>query len=380
MTLRYLTAGESHGPALTGILEGMPAGVAVCPEDFSQLLQRRLAGYGRGQRARIETDQVEVLSGLLGGVTTGSPIALLIRNADFARHAAYMQPFDLPDPAGQIAVPLPGHADFAGTRKYGLNDCRPIRERASARETAMRTALSVPARCLLKALGIRTTCLVERIGPLAARVDYTIAPELIAAAVVTAGAEFMTPDLEIRKAWQQLIDESAAQKISLGGSGAVICWGLPVGLGSHVQYDRRLDNVLAGLIMSVPAVRGVEFGLATAAAASCEPVADRIDYNPASGFSRGSNLAAGLEGGMTTGQPLIIRFHMKPPPGNAGVASVNLNTLTAEQPAVYRSDTQAVTAAAIAAESVVAIQLASEIIASTGGSSLKNIVSRFNSL
>jgi len=354
----------------------MPAGVAVCPEDFSLLLQRRFAGYGRGQRARIETDQVEVLSGLIGGVTTGSPISLLIRNADYATHTAYMHPFNPPAAAGHIAVPLPGHADFAGTRKYGLNDCRPVRERASARETAMRTALSVPARCLLKALGIRTTCLVERIGPLSANVDYTAAPELIATAVASSGNDFMTPDPEISKAWRRLVDESAAQKISLGGSGAVICWGLPVGLGSHVQFDRRLDNVLAGLIMSIPAVRGVEFGLAAVAAASCEPVADRIDYNPETGFSRGSNRAAGLEGGMTTGQPLIMRFHMKPPPGNARVPSVNLNTLSPEQPAVYRSDTQAVTAAAIVAESVVAIQLASEIIASTGGSSLKSILDR----
>ena len=376
MTLRYLTAGESHGPALTGILEGMPAGVVVCPQDFTSLMRRRLAGYGRGRRAQFEPDRVEIFSGLIGGLTTGSPIALQIRNADYERHVACMHPFNSPAQEGRISVPLPGHADFAGTLKYCLQDCRLVRERASARETAMRTALSVPARCLLGQLGIGMTCFVERIGPVRAEIDYSAAPEKLAAAVEAGGDEFLTPDSEIMESWRSLIDKAAAEGTSLGGTGAVIFWGLPVGLGSHVHYDRRLDAAIAGLVMSIPAVRGVELGLAADLAAGKLPAADSVVYNPESGFSRGGNIAAGLEGGMTNGQPLIIRFHMKPLPANARLDSVNLVTMDAEKPAFYRSDIQAVTAAAVVAESIVAILLASEILTLAGGDSLSQIKMR----
>ena len=376
MTLRYLTAGESHGPALTGILEGMPAGVKICQQDFDTLLRRRRAGYGRGGRAKIETDRVEVLAGIVGGQTIGSPIALQIKNDDFAAHSAYMHPFTAVSPEGRLKVPLPGHADLAGIQKYGFNDCRPIRERASARETAMRTALSVPPRKMLELLNITSTCFVENIGGIQASVDYAADLSLIARAVAGNGEEFLTPDAAVIDAWRRLVDESSARQISLGGTGVVMFSGLPAGLGSHVHFDRRLDAALAALIMSIPAVRGVEIGCAVEAVASRSAWADSIAYQPQRGFIRGSNLAAGIEGGMTNGQPLIIRFHMKPLPGNAGLESVDLDTLEPAMPPYYRSDVQAVTAAAIVAESVVAIQLASEIMANAGGNSIDAIAAR----
>ncbi|MDD3148131.1 MAG: chorismate synthase, partial [Candidatus Riflebacteria bacterium] len=360
MPLRFLTAGESHGPALTGILEGMPSGVELCPEDFSTLMRRRLAGYGRGRRSQIESDSVEILSGIIGGFTSGSPISMVIKNVDFARHAAYMHPFNPSSSEGRINVPLPGHADLVGSQKYGLTDCRPVRERASARETAMRTALSVPARKLLSLAGVGSTCFVESLGGIKANIDYSSAPAEIAAAVRSVGDEFLAPDASVVSAWRGLIDECRNKGTSLGGTGAVIFYGLPAGLGSHVHPDRRLDAILAGLLMSIPAVRGVEVGLAAELAARRSSAADSICCDSGSELTRGSNLGAGLEGGMTNGQPLLLRFHMKPLPGNAAVSSVNLDTMEKAMPAFYRSDIQAVTAAAIVAESVIALQLASE--------------------
>ncbi len=379
MKLRYLTAGESHGPALCGILEGLPAGIRIEPSDFVTLLHRRRAGYGRGARARIENDEVEILSGIIGGLTTGSPVALTIRNRDFEKHAAYMHPFAANVEAGRITVPLPGHADLAGISRYGLDDCRPVRERASARETAMRVALSVPPRNLLKQLGIRSTCFVESLGGSRAAVDYAASPEIIAAAVEQNGEEFLTPDSAVIKSWRELTDGCAAENRSIGGTGAVIFWGLPAGLGSHVHYDRRLDGILAGLVMSIPAVRGVEVGMALELAQSNLPAADPI-VAVGSQTSRASNHAAGLEGGMTNGQPLIIRFHMKPLPANAGVDSVDLKTGQAADPAFYRSDVHAVAAAAVVAESVIAIQLASEILSLCGCENMCELERRIKTL
>jgi len=379
MKLRYLTAGESHGPALCGIIEGLPAGIRVEQSDFVSLLRRRRAGYGRGARSRIENDEIEVLSGIIGGLTTGSPVALTIRNRDFEKHAAYMHPFAADVETGRIDVPLPGHADLAGITRYGLNDCRPIRERASARETAMRVALSVPPRNLLKQLGIRSTCFVESLGGIKAAIDYTVAPEAITAAVEHNGEEFLTPDSAIIKSWRELTDSCAAENRSVGGTAAVIFWGLPAGLGSHVHYDRRLDGILAGLVMSIPAVRGVEIGMALELAQSTSLAADPI-VAVGSQISRASNHAAGLEGGMTNGQPLIIRFHMKPLPANAGVDSVDLKTSQAARPAFYRSDVHAVAAAAVAAESVIAIQLASEILSLCGCENVSELEKRIKTL
>lgn len=356
MCLRYLTAGESHGLALVGILDGMPAGISVKAESFVRLLRKRQAGYGRGPRSQAQPDEVEVISGVVAEKTTGSPIALMIKNQN---------PVNLADSAGRTSVPLPGHADLPGTIKYGLDDCRLIRERASARETAMRVAISVPPRSFLNELGIRSTCFIDTIGACTANIDYAADPELLAMAVEKNGDAFLTPDARIIPAWSAIIDQSAEKHTSLGGAGTVIFWNLPIGLGSHVQFDRRLDALLAGLIMSIPAVKGVEISGSTTAIGS-QP-ADAIFYDSLKGYQHRTNHCGGLEGGMSNGSPLIIRFFMKQLPANAGLPSVDLATREEANPSFYRSDVLALAAAAIAAESVVAVQLASEILKITGG-------------
>ncbi len=381
MSLRFLTAGESHGAALTGILDGMPAGVKITSEDFAAVLRRRRAGYGRGPRQQVEVDEVQVTAGLRGGYTTGAPIALHIENAVKNELREQMHPFTVSDERqAAIAVPLPGHADLPGAIKYGLHDCRNIRERASARETVMRTALSVPPRCLLRMLGIKSLCLLEQLAAVTAEIDYQGDPAELAKLIAENGDDFMTPDSKVVEPWKSLVDSARADNKSLGGTAAVIFWNLPAGLGSHTQPDLRLDSRLAALLMSIPAVRGVEVGMALKQAhGQCSP-ADPIVFSAEAGWSRASNFAGGIEGGMTNGEPLIMRFHMKPLPANAGLPSVDLRTGQPATPAFYRSDTQALTAAAVVAESIVAIELASQLLAMTGGSTLEQICTRFEEL
>ncbi|GAB4276151.1 MAG: chorismate synthase [Candidatus Rifleibacteriota bacterium] len=379
MSLRILTAGESHGPALCGILDGMPAGVEIEQQDFDLLMQKRWAGYGRGKRKSVEIDLVEVLSGIVGGKTIGSPISLLIRNQDYARHKSFMQPFGGTRASGDIPVPLPGHADFAGAMKFGLDNCRYIRERASARETAMRTALSVPARNLLRELGIDFTCFVEAIGGLRANIDYTAEPAELAALVEECGHEFLTPDKKVCDQWKKLIDDAGKCGRSLGGTAAVIFWNLPVGLGSHTQADLRLDSILSARLMSIPGVRGVEIGQALEIS-QLSSTADPIEFSEKKGFFRPTNFAAGIEGGISNGQPLVLRIHMKAPPGGCRTGSVDLKSQKSTFPEAYRSDTQAMQAVAVVAESVTAIELASQIVDLTGGTNMENIFNRLGDL
>ncbi|MBU1106335.1 MAG: chorismate synthase [Candidatus Riflebacteria bacterium] len=379
MSLRYFTAGESHSAFLTGIIDGMPAGVKVSPEDFAALLRRRRTGYGRGARQKIEQDEVRITAGVREGYTTGAPISLLIENAESAGQNSHLEAFT-PHTAKTINVPLPGHADLPGVVKYGLDDCRTIRERASARETVMRTALSVFPRRLLADLGIKSLCLVESLGNLTANIDYTQAPDVIADMIVANGADFITPDAAIIPAWRELVDAALAKNESLGGTAAVMFWNLPIGMGSHTQYDLRLDARLAALLMSIPAVKGVEIGMALQQARGSSIAADPILFAPGSGWSHQSNFAGGLEGGMTNGAPLVLRFHMKPLPANSKVDSVNLKTGQPARPEFYRSDTQAVTAAAVVAESVVAVELTSQLLAMTGGATLQQIHDRLTRL
>ena len=362
MTIRYLTAGESHGPALCGIIDGMPAGIKVCEEDFTTLMKKRQGGYGRGKRCQTEPEKVEVLSGIIGGKTTGSPISLLIRNADYANHKHYMHPFDEPSPEGEIPIPLPGHADFAGAIKYGLDNCRIIRERASARETAIRTALSVPARNMLHTKNVTSVCLIESIGGAESKVNYSLPESEIKKTVDKNGDLFLTMDSEIINVWKSLIDEAKKNNNSLGGTGCVIFYGLPIGLGSHVQADKRLDSIIAAAVMSIPAIKGVEIGYAKALSEKRENSTDGIKFNSEKNvFTRTSNFAGGIEGGMTNGQPLVLRFHMKPLPANSRSESVNLKTLQPAFPEAYRSDVCAIQAACIVVESVVYLALANEI-------------------
>lgn len=376
MSLKYLTAGESHGPALSGILEGMPAGIEVQQSDFDCLAAKRWAGYGRGKRKSLENDKVEVLSGIVGGKTIGSPISLLIRNHDFTNHQSYMDPFCVESDKGKIPVPLPGHADFAGAIKFGFDDCRFIRERASARETAMRTALSIPARNFLKTLGVNFSCFVESIGGIAAKIDYEKNPWELAAMVEANSDAFLTPDANVCESWQNLIDECRVSNESVGGTGAVIFWNLPIGLGSHTQFDKRLDGKLASVLMGIPGVKSVEIGLSKERGAG----ADSLQFDQTRGFFHATNHAGGVEGGMTNGEPLIIRFHLKALPGSGKIESIDLQTLQSAYPFDYRSDVTALQPAAVVAESVVAIELASQIMDMVGGFDLETIIDRFERL
>ncbi len=358
--LRYLTAGESHGPALTAILEGMPPGVEIAQEDFDELLKKRNAGYGRGKRSKIESEKVEVLSGIVNGKTIGSPISIIIRNSDYDNHKQYMAPFNATNTKdGEINIPLPGHADLAGMIKYGFKDCRYVRERASARETAIRTAISVPARNLLKEKGITSLCMVESIGDIKAKINLETSKNELERKINDVGFAFLTPDKNIVQKWQKLIDDCQDKNISLGGSGMVIFYGLPVGLGSYVEYDRRFDGIISQSVMSIPAIKGIEIGNAYELSKTKGNTTDRIFFDKEKGFYRKTNFAGGLEGGMTNGQPLIIRFYMKPLPANSNIESVNLQTGKPVKPDFYRSDIQAVTAAAVVVESVLSLEIAS---------------------
>ncbi|MGM0598376.1 MAG: chorismate synthase [Candidatus Rifleibacteriota bacterium] len=380
MGLRYLTSGESHGPALSGIIDGLPAGIEITQADFDRLAEKRWAGYGRGKRKTIEDDKVEVLAGVLAGKTIGSPIGLLIKNKDYSVRKGYMHPFKQNREAAKITVPLPGHADLPGALKYGFDDCRLIRERASARETAMRTALSVPARNMLLELGIDFTCLVEAIGGVSAKIDYSMKATRIKELTESGSSAFLTPDAEVCEKWKKIIDEAKEQKRSLGGTACVIFWNLPFGLGSHTQHDKKLDAILAASIMSLPSVKGVEFGKAVALSKTQSVAADKISFNPERGIFHKTNLAAGLEGGMTNSEPMIIRFHLKPLPGAAKIDSIDLDTMQTAWPDDYRSDVQVLQAAAVVGESVIAIELASQILETTGGVDVRTVETRYRNL
>jgi chorismate synthase len=358
----------------------LPAGIEIEQSDFDRLAEKRWAGYGRGKRKTIENDKVELLSGLVEGKTIGSPLALLIRNKDFSSRKGYMQPFKQNRDTGKISVPLPGHADLPGAMKYGLDDCRLIRERASARETAMRTALSLPARNMLLELGIDFTCMVEAIGGVSAEIDYSMAPAQIKELTESGSAAFLTPDPEVCLKWKKIIDEAKEQKRSLGGTGCVIFWNLPFGLGSHTQHDKKIDAILAAAIMGLPSVKGVEIGRAVALSKTQSAAVDQISFDPERGIYHPTNFAAGIEGGMTNSEPLIIRFHLKPLPGGGKADSIDLNSMQAAVPGNYRSDVQVLQAAAVVAESVVAIELASQILEVTGGANMRTIEARYQKL
>ncbi len=377
MTLRFLTAGESHGPALVGILDGMPAGVEITADDFSTLLQKRQSGYGRGERSRCSVDKAEILSGVAGGKTNGNPVSLIIRNGRFSDCSSDYDPFAPSSNLSSLTVPIPGHADFAGAMKYGTPDFRFIRERASARETAICVALSVFPRKMLKRLGISSAAFVTDIGGIKAGIDYSENPSVLAEKTAAAPEGFMTPDLAICRLWKELIDQGRAESKTLGGSGCVIFWGLPAGLGGYSQSDRRLDEAIASAVMSIPAVKSVTIGLFPDNVVSQAGASIRFDSQ--SGFLLSENQNGGIEGGMTNGMPVVVHFSMKPLPGGCHAGSVDLENGLAAMPAYYRSDVEAVSAAAVTVESMIAIKLASAIIGMTGGCSIDEIAGKFES-
>ncbi|MHB9131424.1 MAG: chorismate synthase [Armatimonadota bacterium] len=359
--LRFLTAGESHGPALTAIVEGMPAGVPITEEAINTQLARRQVGYGRGGRMKIERDTARVLSGVRFGKTLGTPIALLIENRDWANWTERMKQFGDPiEPVPPITTPRPGHADLAGMIKYETDDLRNILERASARETAARVAAGAIARCLLDQLGIRIFSHVLSIGGVTAAPDLS---DLDAVAEAAEASDLRCADAAAAERMREAIRTAGQAGDTLGGVVQVIATGLPVGLGSHVQWDRKLDGELAGALMSIPAIKGVEIGLGfTAATLPGSQVHDAM-YPEGGSIVRKTNHAGGLEGGITNGEPLVMQVAMKPIPTlTRPLPTVDLATGQAIEAHSERSDVCAVPAAGVVTEAMVAFVLSARIV------------------
>ncbi len=369
MTLRYLTAGESHGPGLVAIAEGFPAGVAIDLAAVDHDLGRRQKGYGRGGRMKIEKDAAQFLAGIRGGLTTGAPIALVVWNKD---HENWK---DLVSPTARggkkFTAVRPGHADLAGSLKYGFDDARDALERASARNTATLVALGSLARQLLSACGVRVTSRVVAIGE--ARHEVGTPPGPAAHGRIDA-SEFHVETPEAEAAMKAVVDREKARGASVGGLVEVWAEGLPIGLGSYVHPDRRLDARLALALMGVQAIKAVEVGDGTRVDWPGDQVHDAVHHDPARGFWRETNRAGGLEGGMTNGSPLRVRAYMKPIPTMlTPLASVDLLTREATQARYERSDVCAVPAAAVVAEAVVAWELAAALVEKFGGDTLGDL-------
>lgn len=356
--LRFVTGGESHGAALTAILDGMPAGLRVAREVIDAQLARRQQGYGRGDRMKIETDRVAVLSGLRFGETLGSPITLQVVNHDFANWTERMDPFGTPTGAKVTAV-RPGHADLTGALKYDRADARDILERSSARETTMRVAVGAVCRQLLTALGVTIASHVTEIGGVA--VDRTAIRDEDIGVTNSSDLNCCDPSAETRI--KARIDAAKAAGDTLGGIFEIVVRGLPVGLGSHTQWDRRLDGKLAGALMSIQAIKGVEIGAGFGCAhVPGSEIHDEI-FMGADGLPyRRTNRAGGLEGGMTNGETLVVRAAMKPIPTlMTPLQTVDLATGAAVSASKERSDACAVPAASVVGEAMVAFVLADAI-------------------
>ncbi len=379
--LRFTTAGESHGPALVSILEGMPAGVPLLAADVDTDLARRQQGYGRGRRMQIETDHIEWLSGVRAGETLGSPVAMLIRNSDWKNWLEIMDPAprdgDADGPRKRHVTRVrPGHADLTGLLKYDRSDARDILERASARETTARVAAGAVCRVLLRELGIRVGSHLVHLGGVDAARPAALPDDLNAAADAS---PLRTLDADAEAAMIARIDAAKKEGNTLGGICEVVVTGLPVGLGSHVSWDRRLDGRLGQAMLSIPAVKGVEIGLGfeTARRTGAE-VHDEIEAAPGSTRTghvrRRSNRAGGTEGGMTTGEPLVIRVAMKPistlmrPLGTVDTATGEHAVAVAE-----RSDVTAVPAMGVIAEAMAAFVVADALLEKCGGDSMAEV-------
>jgi chorismate synthase len=374
--LRYLTAGESHGPALVVTVEGLPAGLPIVIDDVAEELARRRLGYGRGPRMRFEKDEVEFLGGVRHGRTLGSPLAILIRNSEWATGKWADEMASAPGrTASPLTQPRPGHADLAGMQKYGFVDARDVLERASARETAARVAAGAVAKALLSYLDVSVLSHVVQLGAATAQLAHRPEPDDLAQ-VDASEVRCFDPDSEADMIRE--IKEAAKVGDSLGGVVEVLGYGLPPGLGSHVHWDRRIDGLLAQALMSIQAMKAVEIGEGfTMAGVRGSLAHDAITWDAeARGYRRETAHAGGIEGGMTTGDLLVARAAMKP------LATLNrpvLKTVDVETKAETvsfkeRTDVTAVPAAGVVAETMVALVLASEALRKFGGDSLDEFV------
>ncbi|WP_433207692.1 chorismate synthase [Dactylosporangium sp. CS-047395] len=377
--LRWLTAGESHGPALVAILEGVPAGVELTSASVAAELARRRLGYGRGARMSFEQDVVEFIGGLRHGLTIGSPVAIRVANSEWPKWETVMaaDPVDPELLAAQarnapLTRPRPGHADLAGMQKYGHTDARPILERASARETAARVAVGTVAKALLRqALGIEIVSHVIELGSVAAKPGLLPTPDDFER-IDADPLRCLDPDASARMVEE--VDAAKKDADTLGGIVEVLAYHVPPGLGSHVQWDRKLDARLATALMSIQAIKGVEIGDAFTQARSRGSVAHDEIINTADGVKRVTDRAGGLEGGMTTGEPLRVRAAMKPISSlNRALQTVDVTTGEPATAINQRSDVCAVPAAAVVAESMVALVLAEAALEKFGGDSVPEI-------
>ncbi len=367
--LRYWTAGESHGKALVALIDGFPAGVPIETDSIDVELRRRQGGYGRGGRQRIETDKVDIQTGIWHGSTLGSPIALTVVNKDYKLERL-----------GDLERPRPGHGDLTGAIKY-LGSIRAVLERASARETTVRVAAGALAKQLLAQFGITAFGYVVELGGIELPAQSARWPSAGQSATRAKSIRSARRDAEVKA----LIDAKGKEGDTLGGIVEVCVEGLPFGLGSHAQWDRKLDGRLAQAVMSVQAIKGVEIGLGfEAARRPGSQVHDPIQYDPAQGeaanlgFVRPTNNAGGLEAGMTNGQPLVIRAAKKPISTlRKPLASVNLATKQPEEASYERSDVCAVSAASVIVENVVAFEIATALVDKFGGDSLLEMQARF---
>ena len=381
---RFLTAGESHGPALTAVIEGVPAGLPITAEPINLQLKRRQGGYGSGARQKIESDTVEILSGIRFGLALGSPLTLVVRNRDWANWTVKMSVEPLPE--GQapppITVPRPGHADYTGMMKYGHDDLRNTLERSSARNTATLVAVGAVARILLAEFGVSVASHVVNIGGIKVNADHI---DLRRVAELSEDSPVRVADPEAEARIIAAIDEAKYRGDTLGGTFEVVVLDLPVGLGSYSQWDTRIDGKLAQALMAIQAIKGVEIGIGFGAAdVPGSQVHDPFFYDDASGgtdarFRRGSNNAGGTEGGITNGEPLVIRAVMKPIATlMKQLPSVNLETKEGVPAFAERSDVCAVPAAAVVGEAMVALVLAQEMGLKFGGDSLAEMRANYD--
>ncbi|HEX8947870.1 MAG TPA: chorismate synthase [Dissulfurispiraceae bacterium] len=376
--LRFLTAGESHGKGLIGILEGIPSGLSLSSEDIDRELKRRQAGYGRGGRMKIEQDHAEILSGVRWGKTIGSPISLFVENRDWKNWQEGMSPDSKNGGAiPPVTRPRPGHADLAGALKYAHKDIRNILERSSARETAMKVAVGAIAKQFLSVFGVSIGSYVVRIGSVKMQpVPEARLSDLFKSAE---GSPVRCPDGNASKKMVKLIDKAMRNGDSLGGVFEVVAAGVPAGLGSHIQWDRKLDGKFAQALMSIQAIKGVEIGTGFAMAERFgSEVMDEIFYKKA--FYRKTNHAGGIEGGMTNGMPLVLKAAMKPIPTlRKPLRSVDIIGKKSIEAAYERSDTCAVPAAAVVGEAMAAVVLADAFLEKFGGDSTAEVKRNFDS-
>ncbi|HKZ12439.1 MAG TPA: chorismate synthase [Solirubrobacterales bacterium] len=370
---RFTTAGESHGPGLTAIVEGMPAGLQLDREALDRDMARRQLGHGRGGRMRIETDTVEVRSGVRHGRTLGSPIALLVANRDYKNWEDRMNPWPVEDfEPEEVHLPRPGHADLVGAQKYGHSDIRNILERASARETAARVAAGSVARGFLTALGVEVHSHVTRIASVTAEERDTLVPADFAG---VDDDPVRTLDKDASKAMVEEINRLRKANESLGGTFEVIAFGLVPGLGSHVSWEDRLDGRLAQAVCSIQSIKGVSIGEAWDVATRPGSEAhDEIFWSEAQGYFRETNRAGGLEGGMTNGQPLSVRAAIKPISTlTKPLRSVDTETHAPAQALRERTDSTVVPAAAVVAEAMVCLTLARAYREKFGGDHIDDV-------